>query len=360
MQKHFFILGRNPELSRQELFSYLSSRKRTYKEILFKSNLIILETKENEKFNIQDFGGILKIGPITFEGNKTNFKDYIGKNELIESDKFSYAVFGNTDPDELKDKFKSEKRKAMLKAGKRQIKFQDEKPASLPKADFSVFLHEKSDVVYFGIANQEFNYKEIERRDMKKPARREHLAISPRLAIILINLSGAKRGEFLLDPFCGIGGIIMEANLKNIKSYGIDLDKKAINSAKENMRWIEKEYKTSTKYTLENTDSRKTPDLQFTAVATETPLGKVLRKKPSDNQAKQIVQNFEAFIIPILTRLKKCKKPNARIAITFPKIRKWRVSARKVANKVGLDVIIDSIEESRPDQFISRDIVVFK
>ena len=152
----------------------------------------------------------------------------------------------------------------------------------------------------------------------------------------------------------------MESNLKNIKSTGIDLDKKAVEDAKKNLTWIQKEYKTHAKYTLENLDARKTPDMQFSAIATETPLGKVLRKKPSDNQAKQIIQNFEAFIIPILSRLKKSKKQDAKIAITFPKIRNFRVSARKVASRVDIQVVVDSIEESRPDQFISRDIVVFK
>jgi hypothetical protein len=37
---------------------------------------------------------------------------------------------------------------------------------------------------------------------MQKPIRREELAISPRLAKILINLSGAKKNNLLLDPFC--------------------------------------------------------------------------------------------------------------------------------------------------------------
>jgi len=36
--KTFFILGRNPELSRAEILEFLKTRKRIHKEILFKDN----------------------------------------------------------------------------------------------------------------------------------------------------------------------------------------------------------------------------------------------------------------------------------------------------------------------------------
>jgi tRNA G10 N-methylase Trm11 len=223
-----------------------------------------------------------------------------------------------------------------------------------------VFLYKSNDKIYYGKATEEYDYKEQKNRDMKKPVRREHLAISPRLSIILINLSGAKPGDHLLDPFCGIGAIMAEAILKKIKVYGIDVNSKAINDAKKNLKWLEKEYEINTKYTLENIDSKKTPDMQFSAIATETPLGKVLRKKPSNSEAKKIIQDFEAFIIPILKRLKSSKKQNAKIAITFPKIRKMGVNSRKIAEKTNLKILTGPIEESRPDQFISREILVFK
>ena len=100
--------------------------------------------------------------------------------------------------------------------------------------------------------------------------------------------------------------------------------------------------------------------MQFSAIATESPLGKVLRKKPKDNEAKQIITNFEAYIIPILRRLKSVKRSSAKIAITFPVIRKFHVDVKKIASKTGLKIYINPILESRSDQFISRDILVLK
>lgn len=358
--KTFFILGRNPELSRMEILEFLKARNRTHREVLFEENLFVVETNEGERFNVQEFGGVMWMGTISFEGEYSGFKEHIANHEVIPSDKFSYAVFGNGDLEIIKDNFKEMKKRAVMKHGRKQIKFQNGEKHELPKADFYIFYHEHNGSVYFGNVVAEYDNTGVKDRDMNKPVRRESLAISPRLSKILINLSGAKPRILLLDPFCGIGGILQEALLKKINVYGIDKDKQAIVDAEKNLKWLNEKYNINNKYQLQNIDARKTPDLQFGAIATETPLGKVLRKKPNDNDAKQIISNFEAYIIPILRKLKSTKKPDAKIAITFPVVRKFHSDAEKIANKSGLRIYISPILESRKDQFISRDILVLK
>ncbi len=358
--KWFFILGRNPKLSREEILAYLLARSRKYEEIFFDENLLVIETSEGERFNIQEFGGVLKLGEISFEGEESEFKNFVLNNELVPSDKFTYAVFGNLELEILKEKFKKEKKKAVLKHGRNQMELEGGKKINVPiNSDFSIFLYGFGGKIYFGLASQNYNSLEIRERDMEKPIRRESLAISPRLGKILVNLSGTKPGDLLLDPFCGVGGILQEALLKKIKVYGIDKDADAIKGAKENLNWIKKKYGFKESFVLKVGDSRKVDDLQFGAIATETPLGKVLKKKPDNNEAKQIIQNFEAFIIPILNRLKNSKRYSAKIAITFPVIRNFHVDVKKIAKKVGMKIVFEPIKESRKDQFISRDVVVF-
>ena len=92
--------------------------------------------------------------------------------------------------------------------------------------------------------------------------------------------------------------------------------------------------------------------------ASEDTLAKFI--KVELNKEKQIIQNFEAYIIPILARIKKSKKPDAKIAITFPAIREHHVNAQKIAEKTGLKIYMKPILESRKDQFISRDILVLQ
>jgi tRNA G10 N-methylase Trm11 len=356
--KQFFILGRNPLLSKEEIFAYARARKIQAKEVFLEGNLLVLEL--NEEIPIQELGGTIKSGKISFEGAPKDFEKYVDKNELVPADKFSYAVYGNIDPEILKEKFKADRKKTSLKHGRRKIELQDGEKAQNPNADFDILLTSIQNKVYFGVSDQEYSYSHVKSRDMAKPIRREALAISPRLAKILINLSEAKPGDTLLDPFCGVGAILAEALVQKINVHGIDKDAQAIQGAEQNLNWLKKNFPISTSWKIEVKDSRFAPKLQFDAVATETPLGKVLTRKPTENEARKIIQDFEALIIPILARLKEVKKPYAKIAITFPSIGKNRVSLTKIAERTGLRVARGPLLESRADQNISREILVFE
>jgi len=347
--KQVFILGRNPELSRQEIFAYLRARGVKYDEVFFERNILLLES--DASVDIQELGGTMKAGKNIGVFSKGEFYNYMKKNELVPSDKFSFVVYGNGDAEILKAKFKAEKKKAVQKQGRRKIRFQDGDEEFLGTADFNLFFHEIGKNIYFGLVEDEYDYSSVEKRDMGKPVRREELAISPRLSKILINLSEAKEGDFLLDPFCGIGGILIEALVKNINVFGIDKDRNAVNDAEKNLKWLLENYGIKTRYTLKNSDALNVPDLKFDAIATETPLGELLKKKPSENECRRIIENFERLIVPILRRFKVVKKPMAKIAITFPVVGRMRVNIDEVLKKAGLELILD-IAEIRPGQFV--------
>ena len=66
---------------------------------------------------------------------------------------------------------------------------------------------------------------------------------------IIINLSKVKKNEILLDPFCGTGGILIEAGILGINAIGNDIDKKLVEGSKKNLEY----YKISN-YKLYNYD----------------------------------------------------------------------------------------------------------
>lgn len=70
------------------------------------------------------------------------------------------------------------------------------------------------------------------RRGDKRPANHP-TTMSPKLAKALINIAGAKKE--VLDPFCGAGGILLEAGLLGLKCTGIDIDPEMIVRAKKNL-----------------------------------------------------------------------------------------------------------------------------
>jgi tRNA (guanine10-N2)-dimethyltransferase len=51
----------------------------------------------------------------------------------------------------------------------------------------------------------------------------------------MVNLSMVRKNEILLDPFCGTGGILIEAGILGIKIIGNDIDNKLVIGCKENL-----------------------------------------------------------------------------------------------------------------------------
>jgi tRNA G10 N-methylase Trm11 len=362
--KYFFILGRNPELSRAEIFLYLKARDIDFEEVVFEGNLLILDLKESFSFNIQSFGGLLALGSLREFINGNDFSLYLEKNEFIELDKFSYCVLGNVDSSVFSEKFKKERKKAQIKNFGKKVKIQEGETFFFPNVNVKIFAYFLKDLVLLGVVEQEFSSKDFEKRDMEKPFRREELAISPRLAKILVNLSGAKEGDLLLDPFCGVGGILQEALLEGIDCGGIDNDKEAIRFANKNLSWLRENYKFYSRYDLYNQDSLDAKDLQYDAIACESSLGELLRKKLSFKEKRRYLEEFRDHIVPLLFRFKRIKKNNARIAIVFPCFEDVFLNGADFLSQTGLKVFSFKnlkfpIIEKRKDQFINRQIWVF-
>lgn len=363
--EYFFVFGRNPELSYAELVSYTLVRKINFEKIFFERNILLAHFEKDPNFDIQEFGGIIKLGRIQFKGDMNNFKIFVAEDDLIESDKFTYSIIGYSVGEVIADKFKFEKRKAMLKRGRRQLNLQKDDTILIPNADIEFFGYEIDENVYFGTVEQDYSYAEIKERDMKKPIRRESLAISPRLAKILVNLSQVQEGDLLLDPFCGIGGILQEALLKGVNVYGIDKDKKAIESAKKNLKWMDTKYGLKGSYKLLAQDSRNAPNIKVGGIATEPDLGALVRSKPSNKEAQSYLKGFETSFISVLKRMAQIKRPSTKIATTMPFIREYSVDIDKICKQTGLKVVTFEgvkfpIKEFREKSFIGREIIIFE
>ncbi|MBI4813719.1 MAG: TIGR01177 family methyltransferase [Methanobacterium sp.] len=60
-------------------------------------------------------------------------------------------------------------------------------------------------------------------------------SMSPKLARCMVNLTHIKKGQTLLDPFCGTGGILIEAGIIGTRVIGTDIDYKMVKGTKENL-----------------------------------------------------------------------------------------------------------------------------
>jgi len=94
------------------------------------------------------------------------------------------------------------------------------------------------------INRSDFEQRKAQHRPFFSP-----ISLHPRIARALVNLSDATKKDTLLDPFCGTGGILIEAGLLNIPIIGSDLQEEMIAGCKENLK-----YYTMSSYTLMQSD----------------------------------------------------------------------------------------------------------
>lgn len=67
------------------------------------------------------------------------------------------------------------------------------------------------------------------------------ISLHPKYARALINLTGVKRGGTVLDPFCGTGGIVIEAAEMGMRAIASDFDPEMIAGCRENMMFYDLE-----------------------------------------------------------------------------------------------------------------------
>ncbi len=83
----------------------------------------------------------------------------------------------------------------------------------------------------------------VDRRsfDTRKAGRRPFslpVSLHPKLARALVNLTGVAEGEVLLDPFCGTGGVLMEAALIKARAAGSDLKEEMVGGCQDNLTFF--------------------------------------------------------------------------------------------------------------------------
>jgi tRNA G10 N-methylase Trm11 len=358
---YLFILGRNPHLSVEEIKSFL---KRTdnviMNEKLRENGLLIELEKPLDAGSVDILGGVIAIGIVMCQLKDMNKRDiYMGTDN-----KFNYAIWNFSDrtaevSEYLKVRFRSERLKVTEKKFSGFIKTQDEnivKKLSSNRINEEFFVFEN----LFGKIVQKCNYKELEKRDMEKPVRREDLSISPRLAKIMINLSEVKEDGTILDAFCGIGVILMESLSMGVKAIGIDRDDEAIEGARKNIAWLNVP---RDKWVLMNNDSSKVVMGSVDALVSEPDFGETLRKTPDRKEAKKMIDKAENLIISVVNNLKKSVMGKMVLTLPFISTGRERVGCDtdRILSKTGLKMEEGfPIKEFREGQIVGREIIVLK
>jgi len=155
------------------------------------------------------------------------------------------------------------------------------------------------DRCYFGKVLYRINRGAYNERN---PGKREFFhpgVMMPRMARTLVNLSLAEAGTTLLDPFCGTGGMLIEAEILGLHAVGSDFDPQMIMGSKENVQ----------KSTLLLADTTRLPvkEQVIDEVVTDFPYGQSVCIKKADT--------MENLYHDALEEIKRVLKPGHRAIV---------------------------------------------
>jgi tRNA (guanine10-N2)-dimethyltransferase len=170
---------------------------------------------------------------------------------------------------------------------------------NLTNPDIEVRVIVTKDIAYLGIKKTEMAISHFHQRRGHLRPFLSPITLHPKLARALVNLSQVKKHQILLDPFCGTGGILLEAGLLGARIIGSDIEQKMIEGSQKNL-----EFYHLTNFQLYCTDigeiSRYVPSVD--AIVTDFPYARATTTK-----GEQLTQLYTRAFATIAQVLKKNK-----------------------------------------------------
>ena len=183
------------------------------------------------------------------------------------------------------------------------------------------------------IDRRDFEKRRTANRPFKKP-----VSLHPRLARALVNLTRVTPAETLLDPFCGTGGILLEASMVGANVVGSDIDAAMVAGSRRTFDHFNREGR------FIRADVGEIPSLvrSVEAVATDPPYGRSssTRKEPIESL---YLRAFETF--------SKVLKYGGRAAVCLPD--------RRYARLAGSGLRLEEEHAVRVHGSLTRHFMVF-
>lgn len=101
-----------------------------------------------------------------------------------------------------------------------------------PDNEIRVFL---SDRVSIYVVDRTIDRKALETRKVAERPYFSPISLHPRFARALINMSGVRPGDRMLDPFCGTGGVLLEAASMGILPIASDISEAMVEGCRSNL-----------------------------------------------------------------------------------------------------------------------------
>ena len=111
----------------------------------------------------------------------------------------------------------------------------DKNTVDLENPNETVKIYVLEERVVLGVLIEDIDRGLFDKRKNQNRPFSSPISLDPVLARVMVNLSETKPGNFLLDPFCGTGGILIEAGLCGIGVKGLDISEEMVEGTRENL-----------------------------------------------------------------------------------------------------------------------------
>lgn len=135
--------------------------------------------------------------------------------------------------------------------------------------------------VWWGRLIHRFLPAEFEDRAVQQRPFFRSVGVPPRKARCLVNLSGVKPGQLLLDPFCGTGSFLIEAALAGAAVCGSDLDPAMVLGTRRNLD----HFALSGDIRMMDARALEQWGVRFDALVTDVPYGRSASLKGADQSS---------------------------------------------------------------------------
>lgn len=390
----FFVLGSQPDISLAEIRAVYGD---TLDFSQISKEILLLDEEKNEE-KAKKLAGVIKTGTIikSLQINQ-NLKDAAVStiSQILNTEgegkiKFGISLYN------LSNKKGYERTKRLIKpigiSVKKEIKekghsirFVTSQEIALSSVvvqtnkliesggEFVLIVDE--DKIYIGKTDVVQDFKAWSKRDYDRPGRDAKSGmLPPKLAHIMINLTGTDPSGVLLDPFCGSGTVLMEAIILGYSHLiGNDILPKAVSDTQKNIEWFVKEtsYEMPELKVIEgdaiNID--KNIDTAVDVVVTETYLGPPLKGHERESEIQKNIKSLLPLYKQSLASIYNTLKSEGVACIAFPAFRKEdriiHVPIRNEIENLGFEIKEPlpgrrTVLYGRPDQHVMRELYVIK
>lgn len=345
MNKTLVIFGRQPALGLAEIESLYGADTVTP----IGNHGAIIDIDPNQ-FDINRVGGTVKAAKLLTQLEFTDWQklsDYlvehvpkhtccIGPGKLL----FGISTYGLQTNQKAIERTALSVKKAVRQSDMRPVRVIPTKGTELssaqvlhnklaqPPLGMELLLVQHGDSVYLA---QTVGVQDIEAyaaRDQARPKRDARVGmLPPKLAQIILNLAigdlDAHIGEVILDPFCGTGVILQEAQImKGFDVYGTDIDPRMVEYSKANLEWLHQTHQIATNYfRLEVGDATSYQWDIMNAVfciACETYLGRPFAHTPDPETLHLVMNDVNTIHKKFLQNVAKQTSKGFRMCIAVP------------------------------------------